>query len=220
MNCKYCGKECKNKNSLILHEKYCKSNPNRVKSNFELYNEKRNKLNIKGENQYTKAKRLGLEKPIVSKESHTIRSKSKTNIKHSDETKNKISKSYKLFLSNHPEKVGFVINHSSKQSYPEKYFEELFIKEHIDLKYHKQVKRYQLDFYNEKLMKYVEIDGNQHYSEYMIKHDAERTKFLEELGWTGFRIKWSDYKKLDEDGKKKIISKIKEFLNPSVAQLV
>ena len=51
----------------------------------------------------------------------------------------------------------------------------------------------------------------------MIQHDIERTKFLEDLGWIGFRIKWSDYKKLNETDKKKLILDIKEFLNTPVA---
>lgn len=39
--CKYCGKECKNKNSLAQHEIRCKENPNRLHfiSNFIKYNE-------------------------------------------------------------------------------------------------------------------------------------------------------------------------------------
>ena len=34
-NCKYCGKECKNDNSLRNHERLCKSNPNRQLTNYE-----------------------------------------------------------------------------------------------------------------------------------------------------------------------------------------
>lgn len=30
MNCQYCNRECKNKNSLIQHEIRCKSNPDRI----------------------------------------------------------------------------------------------------------------------------------------------------------------------------------------------
>lgn len=30
MKCKYCNKECKNKNSLAQHECRCKDNPNRI----------------------------------------------------------------------------------------------------------------------------------------------------------------------------------------------
>lgn len=32
--CKFCGKECKNKNSLIQHEIRCKKNPNRLYTNI------------------------------------------------------------------------------------------------------------------------------------------------------------------------------------------
>lgn len=28
--CKFCGKQCKNKNSLAQHECRCKNNPNRI----------------------------------------------------------------------------------------------------------------------------------------------------------------------------------------------
>lgn len=39
--CKYCGKECKNKNSLVQHEIRCRENPNRIKcgnpENLALY---------------------------------------------------------------------------------------------------------------------------------------------------------------------------------------
>jgi hypothetical protein len=39
--CKHCGKECKNKNSLINHERLCKQNPERQTSSFVKYNETR-----------------------------------------------------------------------------------------------------------------------------------------------------------------------------------
>ena len=39
MECKFCNKECKNKNSLRNHERLCKLNPNHqtIKSNFVLF---------------------------------------------------------------------------------------------------------------------------------------------------------------------------------------
>ena len=215
MICKFCGKECKNNNSLKQHEIRCKYNPNKIISNFVKYNEEV-KLGLrekKNSNQFSKAKNLGLPKPEISDETRLKLINSAKLRKHSNETKKKISESYKLYLESHPEKVGFIINHSSKQSYPEKYFEELFIKENIPLFYHKYVGRYELDFYNDDLKKYVEIDGNQHYSENMIKHDKERTEYLFNLGWVGFRIKWSYYKSLDDEEKKKTINDIKNFLN-------
>lgn len=56
--CQYCGKECKNKLSLIQHEIRCKENPNKLKivSNFIKYNESIRNGIRKGSNQFIKAK--------------------------------------------------------------------------------------------------------------------------------------------------------------------
>lgn len=204
-NCKYCNKECKNKNSLAQHEIRCKYNKNRITSIFMGdYNKTR-----KPTNQYIKAKEEGRE-IIVSDE---LKAKLSWKGKHhSNETKEKISLKRKQYLNNNPDKIPFKLNHSSKQSYPEKYFEELFIKENIPLQYHKQIDRYELDFYNEDLMKYVEIDGEQHYLDYMIKHDIERTEYLKQKGWEGIRIRWSEYQKMSDNDKQNLINQIKEFI--------
>lgn len=61
-------------------------------------------------------------------------------------------------------------------------------------------------------MKYVEIDGEQHYLPYMIEHDNERKKYLEDLGWKGIRIRWTEYKKLSLSDKENKIKEIKKFL--------
>jgi hypothetical protein len=64
--CVYCGKECKNDNSLRNHQRLCKNNPNRQSTPFHNLDFQKNKLGEGGENQYTKAKRLGLPAPTVS----------------------------------------------------------------------------------------------------------------------------------------------------------
>lgn len=46
--CKYCGKECKNLNSLKQHERLCKLNPNRVESPFVKFNKERDHTWNKG----------------------------------------------------------------------------------------------------------------------------------------------------------------------------
>ena len=46
--CKFCGKECKNKNSLAQHERRCKENPNRIESPFVKYNKERDHTWNKG----------------------------------------------------------------------------------------------------------------------------------------------------------------------------
>ena len=67
--CKYCGKQCKNANSLRNHERLCKLNPNRQKSCFEDKEFQKNVLHKNGSNnQYTKAKALGLPKPVIKEQ--------------------------------------------------------------------------------------------------------------------------------------------------------
>jgi very-short-patch-repair endonuclease len=205
--CKYCGKICKNANSFRNHERLCKMNPNRQISPFVKYNASDKKY----KNHFDKANKLGIDKPKIS-------SKVIENAKHLNkgyiplEQRLKISVSRKRYLNEHPDKIPYKLNHSSKISYPEQYFIKLFENENIPLKYHKQISRYELDFYNEDLMKYIEIDGEQHYSDYMIQHDIERTEFLNNLGWTGMRIRWAEYQKLSENNKHNKIQEIKDFL--------
>ena len=62
--CRFCGRECKNANSLRNHERLCKENPNRQEANsvanFVAYNQKL-KLGLvkrKPANQYIKSKEL------------------------------------------------------------------------------------------------------------------------------------------------------------------
>lgn len=69
--CKFCKKECKNKNSLRNHERLCPSNPNRNYTN--------GMKGKKGSNQFIKAKEEGRE-IIVSED---------TRKKHSDNIKNR-----------------------------------------------------------------------------------------------------------------------------------
>ena len=45
----------------------------------------------------------------------------------SEEIKQKVSQTMKKFCKEHPDRVPYVLNHSSKESYPEKYFRELLI---------------------------------------------------------------------------------------------
>lgn len=212
--CKYCGRICKNANSLRNHERLCKQNPNHQESPWVKYNKLvESGVKDKFHNQYVKAKFLGI-KYKISEETRIKMSKIRKGVHLSEETKKKISLGRKRFLDDHPEMVPFKLNHSSKQSYPERYFQIIFYKENIDLKYHLQVKRYELDFYNKEKKRYVEIDGEQHFtSKYMINHDIERNEFLKNLGWIGMRIRWSEYKSSPIDKRKQIIENIRNFVN-------
>ena len=103
--CSYCGKFCKNDNSLRNHERLCRFNPNRqiLKSNFVEWNKKRKKYGIKGENQYTKAKRLGINKPIISDETRYKMGNSWRGKKHTEQEKIAISNGMKKAVKENPE---------------------------------------------------------------------------------------------------------------------
>lgn len=209
--CKYCGKECKNTNSLRTHERFCKSNPDRQESPFVKYNKTKGDVWNKG---LTKETNDSLRKQgeSVSKHWKKFGSPNKGK-KMSDEQKKKISISRSKFLKENPDKIPYLLNHSSKISYPEQYFIELFNLEDIDLQYHKQVGLYQLDFYNEDKKLYLEIDGEQHYQEKSIERDEKRTQNLSLKGWELImRIRWAEWKTYSEIEKKRVIEIIKDSL--------
>lgn len=59
-----------------------------------------------------------------------------------------------------------------------------------DLRFVRQkiIGNYIVDFYCAKANLVIEIDGSQHFEEEVIRYDAERTKYLEELGLFVVRI--------------------------------
>jgi very-short-patch-repair endonuclease len=134
--------------------------------------------------------------------------------KHSEETKKKLSKIRTEYLKKNPDKVPYLLNHHSKgMSYPEKYFEKLFRNENIELVYHFQIGLYQLDFSDPVRKIDIEIDGEQHYVDKKIfKSDRRRDKFLQDLGWITYRVRWSHYMKMDMDTKKLVVQQIKELV--------
>ena len=97
--------------------------------------------------------------------------------------------------------VPYKRNHSSKVSYPEKYFMEVF--KELPIKYNYQVGLYQLDFVIPEKMVYVEIDGEQHYvDKRIVEHDKERTEKLNALGWNCLRrVRWGEFQKLSQNEK-------------------
>lgn len=215
--CKYCGKICKNKNSLRNHERLCKENPNRqispfVKFNKECTDGKRNVWN-KGLTKDTDS-RVKQQSIILSNRVSPFKGKH-----HSEESKQKLSMKRKQYLLDNPEKVPYKLNHHSKQSYPEKYFREVFDNDDLLKKAISEyrVKLYSLDFAFPDIKFYIEIDGEQHYTDSRIfEHDKKRNLELEEMGWKSIRIRWSEYNKKSLEEKQEIIKCIKAF----VAQLV
>ena len=102
--CRYCGKICKNDNSLRNHERLCKENPDRqiLVSNFIKWNEYRRGKNLqKSSNQYKKAKELGY-KITCSAETRQKLSKASKGKYHTKESKEKISLRMKEVVKNNP----------------------------------------------------------------------------------------------------------------------
>lgn len=210
--CQFCGKECKNKNSLVQHEIRCPDNESRIN------------VAIKGFNTgnlipwnigLTKETSASVEKQSSSlKEYYADKQGAFFGKNHTEESKIKISNSRKKYLSAHPEEVPYVLNHSSKVSFPEWYFMNILNEREIQFQYNYPVGRYRLDFANPSTKRYVEIDGEQHYlDKRIVEHDLERNNVLKELGWCCIRIRWSSYKKLKLEEKNEIINQICSFLS-------
>lgn len=99
----------------------------------------------------------------------------------------------------------FATARENRMSYPEEYFEKIFSS--AERNYH--VDRYFLDFAYPDKKYYVEVDGEQHYTEEGVKHDKLRTEILESLGWICVeRIRWKKYIKLDYEERVRYVNSI------------
>ena len=109
--------------------------------------------------------------------------------KHSEITKQKISQARIKYLNENPDKVPYLINHSSKKSYPEQIFEKALISANITgWKYAYQNGIYEYDFAWPEQKIDVEIDGSTHLSEKVKKIDERRDAFSISKGWTVLRF--------------------------------
>lgn len=179
--------------NLKIHERQCKENVNRTCA-----------IGHKGGNHFTTGKSKTHSDFTKNKMSQSQLGKA-----HTEETKKKLSIIRKLYLENNPDKVPYLLNHSSKISYPEQYFIDCFIND-VDAKFQHHVYRYKLDFANVKEKLYFEIDGEQHYNDKrIVEHDIKRTQKLNEMGWTCFRLRWSHFQKLNEEEKKQKVLEIR-----------
>lgn len=114
-----------------------------------------------------------------------------------------------------PDRVPYVLNHSSKESFPEKYFRESFVNENFPkFQQDKYVNGYFLDFAFEESKLYVEVDGEQHYlDKKIVEHDKVRQFELDKTEWKCVcRVRWSKFQKLTNEQKHKFILGLKKKL--------
>lgn len=114
----------------------------------------------------------------------------------SEETKKKISESRIKYLKEHPEKVPYRLNHSSKRSIPELRLEKAMLDHGITgfkTQFPMNIYQYDFAFVDEKLD--VEVDGATHLTDNIKTIDERRDKWSIERGWRILRISASEIQK-------------------------
>lgn len=126
-----------------------------------------------------------------------------------DEHKRNVSKSRLKYLIANPDKVPYLLNHSSKESYPEKIFRKALEDSNI-LGWVQRFQNsiYQYDFAFPELKIDVEIDGGTHLTEKVKKIDERRDKFSQENGWKVIRFTAKEVK----ENVINCINKLKEII--------
>lgn len=132
---------------------------------------------------------------------------------HTEESKRKIStarhKNLENGIGNH------WINPHIKMSYAEQYFYDCFTNANLSFKNNVWINHYCVDFLFDNNI-YIEVDGEQHFTDDAIKHDIERDKFLLNLGYKCLcRIRWASFSKLSYKEKHDYICNLIKQLNES-----
>lgn len=128
----------------------------------------------------------------------------------SPECKKHLSKKLIIYLQEYPDRVPYIINHSSKMSYPEKIMYDALEMSSIKgwvYKYRNSI--YEYDFALPELKIDIEVDGSTHNSEKVKKIDERRDKFSEKNGWKVLRFPADEVKHNVQE----CIKKIKFFIN-------
>lgn len=206
--CKFCGKICKNANSLRNHERLCKSNPNQDVKSLQKLREnvkKWNENHIAWNKELTSKTDERVKKYVNTRHERYLNGElPESAYKHimTETTKRKISKKQK---ENYRGKSRYATARECRKSYAEQYFDTIF----TDCERNYHVDRYFLDYAWPETKTYIEVDGEQHYTENGLKHDKERTIILGNLGWKCLkRIRWSEFQKLSFEERKEFLENI------------
>lgn len=183
--CQYCGRQCKNLNSLKTHEVRCKNNSNRIIS-------KGNSGVTKGHKSWNKGLTKDTDIRIYNasiKISNILSGRKKRHLTES-EKKNLSEKRNQYLINNGLNRW----SNYKDESYAEQYFASVF-PERFVRQYH--ILSYLIDFADVDNKIAYEIDGEQHYNmQERIDSDIKRDNLLLEKGWKTIRIRWSEYCKL------------------------
>lgn len=159
--CKFCGKACKNANSLRNHERLCPSNPDRKYVSHTLGKTAWNKGLTKETD--LRVKKNGESVSIAMKNSELV--KEHLSNMWTDELRQKQSEQKKLLYSEHPEKHPNrkLAGNRGKMTYPEQLVNDWLIEHSIEFVHNYQYitdkfNRY-VDFYLVEQNIFIEVDG-------------------------------------------------------------
>lgn len=211
-NCSFCGKLCHSKNSLCNHERMCKMNPNKQKSNLGKFIENGHDAWNKGLTMKTHESVKKARDKWVSRYKNGEFTNGFLNTHLTDEHKKHISDSMKIAHSEgRAHNIG-MCRWNNKPSWPEEFFMTVIENEFNNKSYIREYPfdKYSLDFAWVGLKRCIEIDGDQHerFSEYMQRDLCKDAK-LKENGWNILRIKWKDM----YNDTKKMIAIAKDFID-------
>lgn len=162
--CQYCGKLCKNDNSLRNHERLCKENPDRQQSSWIKFNKERGAWN-KGLTKDTDER--------LKKAGETYRSNLKSGITKqydhrsvwNDDRRRAKSEEKIRYFSEHPERHPNAIcaGNRGKMNFPERMTYDWLIDHGVEVihNYHFVTKRFNryVDFYLPEFKIFIEVDG-------------------------------------------------------------
>ena len=132
--------------------------------------------------------------PNRSKTIEKDRIRATMNNKSSDpEVRKKISIGVRKFLNKNPDRVPYILNHSSKESYPEHIFDNALKSNNFSgYKHPYRFGIYEFDFAFPELLIDVDIDGGTHKLEKVIRIDKIRDEYTKSMGWTVIRFTSDD----------------------------
>lgn len=229
--CLFCGKEinprkkfCNNSCSASFNNKkriVSVEQKNKTKATLEKYNEEKRNLdgiNVikknKSNNRLYKIRVYENTCECCGNKFYGKKGRKFCSVKCSNNSESKKENNKKLIKRNieNGTFAGWKVRSKNMQSFPEKYWENVLIKNNIEFKNEVKVGKYFLDFLIEKneVKIDLEIDGKQHKQLEIIEKDAKRDSFLKENGYVIYRIDWNEV--CSDCGKEKMNKKINEFL--------
>ena len=212
--CKYCGNEFHSRRKLINHHLVCDIKLSLPKDSLgrtkQIYTEKDAVICKFCNKEFVNSQSFKHHVLYCKENPNHL---NKVQAKHTDEAKQKISNARRRALA---EGKGskWICPHINR-SYAEQYFYDCFTNAGISFCNNVWIKHYCVDFLFDNNV-YIEIDGEQHFTDDAIKHDIERDKFLLNLGYKCLcRIRWASFNKLSLKEKRDYVCNLVSLLNES-----